>query len=78
MLIKVDFVYESLLRDIVKWFDANYIWHDKNIRMGIHLDVFMQEYNAHRFSNHKTLGKERERFLEEIQSKAEDLRAMIG
>lgn len=77
MIIAHDFAYESMFNSIVDWYKKYYIWHDRDHRMGIHLEVFMQEYEQPRFSDYKSIGPERDKFLIEIQDKAEELRALL-
>ena len=78
IIITYDFVYKSIYDAIVKWYEDNYVWHDKYTRLGIHLGVFIQEYDACRFKDSKIIGQEREKFLEEIQYKMEEYRAIYA
>lgn len=71
-----DFVFDSLVRDITRWYENYYIWHDRYLRLSIHLSVLLQEYDRKRFNNLKTLNKERDVFLEELQIKTEEIRSV--
>ncbi len=65
MVVQVDIFFIQLVRSVFKWYDENYM--DKDNRKLIHIDTLSNHYVPERFRNAENLGKEREKFLAEIQ-----------
>lgn len=65
-IIYVDLVFLSMYDAIDRWYKDNY-QDDPNgfLRKG-HLFQFTRRYDRKKFNDHNTLGKERDRFLEEL------------
>ena len=65
-VIYVDFVLYSMVKAIDKWYKDNY----RDDRWGSHRKAHkfhtIRFYDRRRFSDHKTLGEERDRYLTEI------------
>ncbi len=65
MIVQVDIFFIQLVKSVIKWYDENYM--DKDNRKFIHIDTLSNYYVPERFKNAEHLGKEREKFLAEIQ-----------
>ena len=50
LVIKVDFIFARLCRDISKWYDEHYHGMGKNAKKNNHLMVLEYKYNADRFA----------------------------
>lgn len=60
-----DIFFIQLVRSVLKWYDENYM--NKDNRKFIHIDTLKNHYVPERFRDTDHLGKERYKFLSEIQ-----------
>ena len=65
-IVYVDFVLVSIVDAIEKWFDDNYQYDIMNINKNAHTFVAIRFYDRKRFSDCRTLGEERNKYLEEL------------
>lgn len=64
-VVNVDIFFIQLIKSVAKWYDENYM--NKDNRKLIHIDILRDHYVPERFRNADHLGKERHKFLSEIQ-----------
>lgn len=65
-VVYVDFALVSMVKSVEKWYEKNYqadLW---NINQKAHTFHLIRFYEHKRFSNHLTIGKERDKYLEEV------------
>ena len=65
-IIYVDLVLYSMVRAVEDWYSKNYQNDPHKFMRKAHTFHLISFYDRNRFNNYKTLGKEREKFLEEV------------
>jgi hypothetical protein len=75
-VVYVDFVLSSIINAVDKWYKEYYQGDTYNIALKAHVHYIISFYKRERFMDHETIGKERLKYLEEvdlyIQMKRED------
>jgi len=62
----VDFVLHSITAAIKNWYEEYYQYDPWDIIKKAHISLTVSFYDRERFSNHETIGKERDAYLTEI------------
>lgn len=65
-VIYVDFVLVSMVNSIESWYTKYYQNDSWNLIRKAHTFHIIRFYREDRFNNHETLGKERDKYLEEV------------
>ena len=73
-VIHVDFVLKSLVDSVDDWFDKYYQGDYKKMANKAHNFHIVRFYDRRRFSDHETIGEERDKYLAEIDSYVQERR----
>lgn len=64
--IYVCFALDSMVRAVEEWYDQNFKYDRWGFTKKAHIFHLIRFYDNSRFSNHATIGEEREKYLDEV------------